>query len=101
MLRALADFQTPGVAVLLTGDGKGYDDGVGFHADLERMASAGWGIEVLSWDTACRKALKEWAEQTGVYIPLDDHFDFVTFREGGRPPRNPKMKRRQYASPRS
>ena len=27
----------------MTGDGAGYDDGVGFHADMERMYAAGWG----------------------------------------------------------
>jgi hypothetical protein len=43
MLRAISDYQEePQVAVLMTGDGAGYDDGVGFHADMERMHSAGW-----------------------------------------------------------
>src|SRR5579864_2547873 len=37
MLRAAMDVPTPGVAVLLTGDGAGYADGVGYHADLERL----------------------------------------------------------------
>ena len=52
MLRSLADSDEPAVAVLLTGDGAGYEDGAGFHADLERMARRGWGIEVLSWNAA-------------------------------------------------
>jgi hypothetical protein len=42
MLRSLADnLDDPGIAVLLTGDGKGFLDGVGFHADLERMQKRG------------------------------------------------------------
>lgn len=68
MLRRLAD-APPSVAVLLTGDGAGYDNGVGFHADLERMATAGWSIEVISWDVACRRAQKDWASVPGVYVP--------------------------------
>jgi len=84
MLRALADFDAPSIAVLLTGDGAGYDDGAGFHADLERMERRGWGIEVLSWDSACNKKLKAWSKSAGVYIPLDDYYDSVTFIEKGR-----------------
>ena len=38
MLRDAFDYNgNPGIAVMLTGDGSGFDDGVGFHADLERM----------------------------------------------------------------
>ena len=48
MLRAISDHHDPQVAVLMTGDGAGYDDGAGFHADMERMHFAGWGIEVVS-----------------------------------------------------
>lgn len=84
MLRALADADDPGVAVLLTGDGAGFEDGVGFHADLARMYRRGWGIEVLAWDRACNRKLKRWASEVGVYIPLDDYYRSVTFIEGGR-----------------
>jgi NYN domain-containing protein len=88
MLRTLADSDEPSIAVLLTGDGAGYDDGAGFHADLERMARQGWGIEVLSWDMACNKRLKAWAKSAGVYIPLDDYYESVTFIEKGRRSKN-------------
>jgi len=84
MLRALADIDPPGVAVLLTGDGQGYETGVGFHADLERLARAGWGVEVISWDAACNRRLRAWAEKTGVYVSLDDYYQSVTFLEGAR-----------------
>ena len=83
MLRALADVDPPEIAVLLTGDGAGYLDGVGYHADLERMAKRGWGIEVLSWDHACNGRLKGWAAKTGVYIPLEAYYDSITFLGDG------------------
>lgn len=35
MLRAVSDHPDPQVAILMTGDGAGYDDRIGFHADLE------------------------------------------------------------------
>lgn len=93
MLRALADEDEPGVACLLTGDGAGYNDGVGFHADLERMHRRGWGIEVLSWDHSCNPRLKEWAKKVGVYVPLDMHYKRITFIEGGRLADPPKFNR--------
>jgi hypothetical protein len=100
MLRRLADAEAPGIAVLLTGDGAGYDTGVGFHSDLERMARAGWGIEVLSWDSACRRALKEWAAQAGVYVPLETFYPSVTFIEGGRRSIPISLRQRRTATPR-
>jgi hypothetical protein len=100
MLRALLDLQPPGVAVLLTGDGAGYDDGAGFHADLERMHKAGWGIEVVSWDGQCAKRLKTWAQDVGSYIKLEDHYEAVTFIEGGRRSKPPNLTRRPTAPPR-
>jgi hypothetical protein len=99
MLRALADIKDPVTAVLLTGDGAGYEDGIGFHADLERMAKAGWGIEVLSWDTACNKRLKAWAQTVGVYVPLESYYETVTFLQKGRNAKALSLKRRQRAQP--
>lgn len=100
MLRTLVDSPQPAVAVLLTGDGAGYDTGIGYHADLERMHRSGWGIEVLAWDAACRRALKDWAQQVGHYIPLDDYYESVTFIEGGRRNRPLSLTRRPRANPR-
>ena len=71
----------PGIAVMLTGDGAGFDDGVGFHADLERMRRRGWGIEVLSWRHSCARKMQEWAETHGKFIALDDFYDSVMFLE--------------------
>src|SRR6266536_1966894 len=83
MLRALTDFD-PGTVVLLTGDGAGYETGIGFHADLERMYHGGWGVEVLSWGCACNRRLKLWAQQTGAYIELERYYESVTYRKGIR-----------------
>jgi len=80
MLRDLDDNKDiPQIAVLLTGDGAGYKEGVGFHADLERMQKSGWGIEVIAWDRSCRGDLKIWAKTFGCYIKLEDYYDSVTY----------------------
>lgn len=100
MLRALADADTPSVAVLLTGDGAGYESGVGFHADLERLHKRKWGIEVLSWDIACNKRLKAWAKEVGVYVPLERHYDEITFRGYVRPAKTVSLKHRGKSMPR-
>lgn len=84
MLRAISDYPEPQYAVLMTGDGTGYDDGIGFHADLERMYSAGWGVEVLSWEASCKRALKEWASKNGKFVALDDYYKSITYIKGGR-----------------
>jgi hypothetical protein len=100
MLRAISDNPDPQVAVLMTGDGAGYDDGVGFHADMERMHAAGWGIEVLSWLGHCRKGLRVWAATNGIFVPLDDHYESVTFLEGARRSRPLDLSRRAVSKPR-
>jgi hypothetical protein len=84
MLRAATDSAVPGVAVLLTGDGAGYETGAGFHSDLERLHRLGWGVEVISWGGVCSAALRDWARQVGVFVDLDQYFASVTFVEGGR-----------------
>ena len=79
MLRDTVDYNgDPGIAVLLTGDGSGFADGVGFHADLERM----------------RRRMREWAEEQGTFIALDDFYESVTFLEPpapGQPMANPRF----------
>ena len=76
---------TPGIAVMLTGDGAGFHDGVGFHADLERMRRRGWDVEVLSWRHGCNRRMREWAEENGKFIALDDFYDSITFLESAAP----------------
>ena len=66
MLRdAIDNNGDPGIAVLLSGDGVGFADGCGFHADLERMHKKGWQIEILSWRHSCNHRMGEWAEEKG------------------------------------
>lgn len=83
MLRAIVDRQ-PGVAVLLTGDGAGAHEGRGFFADLKRMHSKGWDVEVISWRDSCHGGLRKWAETNGRFIALDDFYESVTFIKGVR-----------------
>lgn len=71
----------PGIAVLLTGDGRGYEGGEGFHVTLENMYKNGWRIEVLSWRDACSQRMRKWAEDKGVFVPLDDFYSSITFME--------------------
>ena len=71
----------PGIVVLLNGDSAGYFDGAGFHSTLERMHSKGWRIEVLSWTHSCNKKMKQWVEEHGVFVPLDDFYEAITFME--------------------
>lgn len=99
MLRAISDYKDPQIVVLMTGDGAGYDDGVGFHADMERMHGAGWAVEVISWRGHCRRALREWSEKNGVFVSLDDHYESVTFLEGTRFAKDVNLSKRALAKP--
>ena len=86
MLEDAVDYNgRPGIVVLLTGDGAGYVEGRGFHRTLERMHRRGWRVEVLSWTHSCRRGMRVWAEQNGVFVPLDDYYDAITFRAPSHP----------------
>ena len=87
----------PGIAVLLTGDGSGFAEGRGFHANLERMHRRGWRIEVLSWRHSCNRGMREWAEANGSFIALDDYYDHVTFLE--RPAPGEPVANERHAKP--
>ena len=98
MLRDGFDYNgDPGVMVLLTGDGSGFYAGVGFHADLERLHRRGWRIEVLSWRHSCNRRMREWAEDNGKFIALDDYYHSVTFLE--RPEPGEPLANRRYTAP--
>jgi hypothetical protein len=102
LLRAGYDHAAdPRVAVLLTGDGAGYEDRAGFGADIERLAGLGWGIEVLAWRAACNHELRAFAEKAGVFIALDDFYDSITFIQGGRRSSSLSLTRRGFATPRA
>ena len=86
MLEDALDYNgNPGVVVLLTGDGAGYLEGVGFHSTLERMHRRGWKIEILSWARSCNQRMRRWAEENGLFVALDDFYESITFMEPSRP----------------
>ena len=86
MLEDALDFNgDPGIAVMLTGDGAGYLEGTGFHSALERMHKRGWRVEILSWAHATNQRMREWAETNGLFVPLDDFYEAVTFVEPSQP----------------
>ena len=86
MLEDALDYNgNPGVATLLTGDGAGYLEGAGFHSTLERMHNRGWRVEILSWAHSCNQRMRRWAEENGVFIPLDEFYEAVTYLEPSRP----------------
>ncbi len=82
---ALDNNGDPGIVVLLTGDGAGYMEGTGFHRTLERMHNRDWRVEILSWGHSCNQRMRQWAEQNGIFISLDDFYDAITYLEPSRP----------------
>lgn len=84
-LNGLIYKNSPGIVVLLTGDGAGYHEGHGFHTTLEILHDNGWRIEVLSWQHSCKRQMRTWAEQNGKFIPLDNYYNAITFLEPSRP----------------
>ena len=86
MLEDALDYNgNPGIVVLLTGDGSGYQEGVGFHRTLERMHNRGWRVEILSWAHSCNQRMRRWAEENGAFIALDDFYHSVTFLRPSSP----------------
>lgn len=84
MLRLGYDYDPPEIIVLLSGDGSGFEDGVGFFSDIKRLHRFGWKVEVLSWQDHCKRAMKDWAEESALFVPLDQFYASVTFQEGLR-----------------
>ncbi len=86
MLEDALDYNgDPGIVVLLTGDGAGYLDGAGFHSTLERMHKRGWRLEILSWKHSCNQRMRQWAEENGVFVALDDFYQAITFLKPSSP----------------
>ncbi len=86
MLEDALDYNgDPGIVVLLTGDGAGYREGVGFHSALERMYKRDWRVEILSWTHAVNSKMRQWAETHGLFIALDDFYEPITFMEPSKP----------------
>lgn len=86
MLEDALDYNgDPGIVVLLTGDGAGYQEGIGFHRTLERMHRRRWRIEILSWAHSCNQTMRQWAEENGAFVPLNDFYHSVTFLQPSSP----------------
>ena len=102
-LRMLEDAldHKPGIAVLLTGDGAGYEIGQGFHRTLERMHGLGWKVEVLSWKDATNRRMRQWVEENGIFVELDDFYDSITFLGPSSEPSRPghELARSRDAAP--
>ena len=85
MLEDALDFNgAPGIVVLLTGDGAGYLEGAGFQRTLERMHKRGWRVEILSWAHSTNQRMRGWAETNGIFVPLDDFYEAITFIRAGQ-----------------
>ena len=86
MLEDALDYSgKPGIVTLLTGDGAGYLEGAGFHRTLERMHKRDWRVEILSWTHSTNQRMRMWAEKNGVFVPLDDFYESITFMEPSEP----------------
>jgi len=85
MLRLGYDYSPPETIVLLSGDGSGDAQGIGFFADVKRLHKVGWKVEIIAWRDNCARAMREWAEQNGVFVDLGDFYSQVSFlQKGGR-----------------
>ena len=83
MFRVALD-NKPNTMALLTGDGSGGALGKGFLADLQSIHRLGWNIEVYAWETTCNRYLKKFAEENGIFVPLEKYYFSITFLKGER-----------------
>ena len=96
MLEDMVDYiDNPGTVVLLTGDGAGYNEGRGFHRTLERMHRLNWRVELLSWEHSTNQRMLEWVENNGVFVPLDNYYDAITYTTTPRLGREPAPAREE------
>lgn len=79
MLMADFDYPEKGVIALLTSDGAGHYQGLGFFANLKRLHARGWGVELYAWDCQVNKAMREWVKANGRYTALEDFYHSITF----------------------
>lgn len=82
MLEDALDYSDePGITVILSGDGIGCHTDTGLHRTIMRMLNKGWQIELLSWARACTPRMRQWVDDHGVFVALDDYFRAITFME--------------------
>ena len=84
MLQLLHPSVERGTVVLATGDGNGYADKRGFIQTLSILHAHHFKIEVMSWKHSLNGTLRDWAQQNGRIIELDDFYRGLTFIEGYR-----------------
>lgn len=44
-----------------------------------------WAVEVLSWRHNGARRMREWDEENGVFVALDDYYENITFLESAAP----------------
>ena len=76
---AIDNIDSPSTIAVLTGDGASKQLGEGFLSDLKRIKKLGWNIEVYAWEISCNRYLKEYAEQNGLFVPLENYYNSITF----------------------
>jgi hypothetical protein len=81
MLRLGYDYDPPETIVLLSGDGSGHEEDVGFFADVKRLHGKGWKIKIVAWRKNCSRVMREWAEYNGAFVDLGPFYSQVTFIE--------------------
>jgi hypothetical protein len=94
MLQAHFDYPV-GTVALLSGDGAGHLNQQGFFANLKRLHSFGWKIEVFSWDDQTNRQMRTWVKENGTYVALDEFYESITFLAEDRDRRVPA----RYAAP--
>ena len=45
------------------------------------MHKRGWRVEILSWAHSCNQRMRQWAQENGVFVALDDFYESITFME--------------------
>ena len=90
----------PGVMVVASGDGNGWDLGEGFSRPLLAARRRGWAVEIVSWRESLHGRLESTVRELGgAVILLDDYYEQITFVEGGRLPRPLNLTHRQSSDP--
>ncbi len=79
MLHDMIDYK-PNTAVVLTGDGNGINQEIGFFNEIKRMHRLGWDIVLMAWDNSCHKDMKSWVKKNGEFIALDDYYYYITYQ---------------------
>jgi len=99
MLRLGYDYDPPETLILLSGDGSGHEENVGFFADAKRLHRFGWNVEVIAWQNHCKGVMKTWAMANGVFVPLDTFYGAVTFLTYSRHASKLDLTKRPRAKP--